>query len=128
MAFSSFRLPQAVRARRRQRPGPPTRLSLECLEDRTLLSAGIQGSLFHDRNGDGARGPGEPALAGVTVYLDQNHNGTRDSGEASTSTDAAGAYQFSGLADGTYTVAQEVPAGWAQTSPGPVTGPGLLGR
>src|SRR5262245_12346607 len=46
---------------------------LEYLEDLTLLSS-ILGTLWNDLSGDGIRQPGEPALAGQTVYLDLNHN------------------------------------------------------
>src|SRR3954463_2982514 len=72
----------------------------ELLEDRSLLSATIQGSVFEDLNGNGARDVGDPATAGVTVYLDQNQNAQLDAGEASTVTDAAGTYSFAGLAAG----------------------------
>jgi len=40
-------------------------------------------------------------------------------GEPSTTTDARGDYQFTGLKPGTYTVAEVLRAGWRQTLPGP---------
>src|SRR5438128_2714751 len=49
-----------------------TRLELECLEDRTLLSASIVGSVWNDLIPDGARAGGEPGLAAVAVSLEQN--------------------------------------------------------
>lgn len=104
------------------------RLNLETLEDRTVPSA-IQGSLFEDLNGDGNIGTDPSlALAGVTMYLDQNQNGIRDVGEVTTQTNASGAFSFVGLAAGTYRVAQEVPAGWVQTSPAPSYGTGVFGE
>ncbi len=45
------------------------------------------------------------ALAGVTVFLDENGNGGLDPSEPSAITDASGAFQFAGLAAGTYSVA-----------------------
>ena len=61
--------------------------------------------------------PGEPGMAGVTVYLDANTNGVRDAGEASTVSGAGGEFLFTNLAFGTYVVRQVVPAGFAQTYP-----------
>jgi subtilisin-like proprotein convertase family protein len=54
-------------------------LRLERLEDR-CVPASISGTVFHDWDGDGARGAAaeEPALAGRVAYLDLNHNGARD--------------------------------------------------
>jgi hypothetical protein len=123
------RRPPAPPRRKGRRPRS-ARPSLERLEDRTVPSAGtIQGSLFEDLNGKGARDAGEPGLApaGVTVYLDQNHDGVLDAGDPSATTDASGAYSFSGLAAGTYAVAQVGPAGMAQTGPAPTPDPGALG-
>jgi hypothetical protein len=83
------------------------------------LAAGtITGRAFEDRDGDGAQDPGEPGLAGWTLYLDQNRNGRVDAGEGSTTSDAGGSYTLGGLAPGTYAVAELLPPGWAQTSPG----------
>ena len=64
-----------------------------------------------------ASGAGDTGLAGRTVYLDQNQNGQLDPGEASTTTAADGSYAFTGLAQGTYYVAEALPTGWSQTSP-----------
>ncbi len=80
-------------------------------------SAAIHGVQWNDRNGNGVQDAGEPGLAGVTVYLDQNRNGRLDAGELSTITDANGNYAFTNLAPGTYAVAIAPPIGWQQTSP-----------
>ncbi len=82
-----------------------------------LVTAEIHGSKWNDLNGNGKWDTGEPALSGVTVYLDANNNGVLDAGEISTTTAADGSYAFTGLAPGTYTVAEVVPAGWQQTYP-----------
>ena len=65
--------------RRRCRPARRTRLELEALEDRTLLSASIFGSVFNDLSGSGSRDAGDPGLAARIVYLDLNRDGRLDS-------------------------------------------------
>ena len=72
----------------------------------------IAGTVFHDYNDSAVINPGEPGIAGVTVYLDADNDGVLDAGEASTTSDAAGAYSFTGLANGTYNVRQVDPAGF----------------
>jgi RHS repeat-associated protein len=52
-------------------------------------------------------------LAGWTVYIDQNHVGQLESGDPTTTTDADGNYSFSGLAPGTYWVAEQLQSGWS---------------
>ncbi len=76
----------------------------------------IEGSIWVDENGDGVFDAGEQPQAGVTVYLDLNGNSQRDSNEPSQTT-ADGTYTFTGLAPGSYIVAQEVPVGFTQTFP-----------
>jgi hypothetical protein len=49
------------------------------LEQRTLPSAAILGSVWNDVNGDAVHQPAEPGLPGVVAYLDLNHNRTFDS-------------------------------------------------
>ena len=75
------------------------------------------GVKFHDRNGNGAFDVGEPGLPGWTIWIDLNANGVKDAGEA-TLTNAAGSFLFTVLADGTYTVHEEMQPGWTQTFPG----------
>ena len=81
-------------------------------------SSQIRGAVWHDLNADGACDPGEPPLAGWTVFLDQNGNGGLESGEISTTTVSDGTYVFTNLAPGGYTVALVLPSGWVQTFPG----------
>jgi hypothetical protein len=73
--------------------------------------------------------PGEPAIEGVTVYLDLDDDGTLDEddpgtpgvdeAEPQTVTDAGGQYWFS-VAAGTYRVRQIIPSGYMQIYPGAV--------
>ncbi|MBI2875792.1 MAG: right-handed parallel beta-helix repeat-containing protein, partial [Candidatus Tectomicrobia bacterium] len=77
----------------------------------------ISGVKFHDLDNNGLRGEGEPGLAGWTIYLDGNGNGTLDQGESSTTTDETGAYAFTDLGPGTYRVAEVMQEGWTQTAP-----------
>jgi hypothetical protein len=76
----------------------------------------ITGEAFGDQNANGALDPGEPGLAGVTVYLDANNNGVLDSGEVSTVTGANGSFSFSNLVAGTYHVREVVPTNYVQTA------------
>jgi len=78
----------------------------------------IHGSLFVDADGDGLRDPGEPAHAGVTVFLDTNNNGQFDLDEPSQVTDADGVYGFTGLRPGDYAVREVLTQDYQQTSPG----------
>jgi hypothetical protein len=56
-------------------------------------------------------------LSGRTVYIDLTNTGHWESGDPTTVTDSNGDYSFTGLAAGTYTVAEELPAGWVQIVP-----------
>ncbi len=91
--------------------------SMEVLEDRSLLS-NINGVVFHDLNANQIQEAGEAGLAGVTVYLDGNRNGTLDTDEDFRVTDSNGNYAFENLAAGDYLVRQIVPEEFRQTSRG----------
>lgn len=69
-----------------------------------LASGTIQGYLWNDRDADGAWKYPDTQLVGWTVYLDLDHNGALDANDVTTTTDAAGHFQFIGLPPGTYTV------------------------
>ncbi len=66
-----------------------------------------------DVNGNGQQDSGEPALAGVTVKLLDGANHLL----ATTTTDALGAYSFTGLAPGAYQVQFVAPSGYLVTPP-----------
>jgi glutamine cyclotransferase len=79
----------------------------------------IHGFKWNDLDGDGEWDqPDEPGLAGWTIYLDDNNNGTLDAGESWTVTAQDGSYSFTGLSAGEYVVAEVLKPGWEQTSPG----------
>ncbi|MCA9047661.1 MAG: S8 family serine peptidase, partial [Planctomycetaceae bacterium] len=75
----------------------------------------ISGIKYHDLDGDGLKDAGEPALSGWTVFLDTDDDGELDAGEVSVVTAADGTYTFSGLAAGTYNVAEVRQSGWTST-------------
>ncbi|MEO8429615.1 MAG: SdrD B-like domain-containing protein, partial [Verrucomicrobiota bacterium] len=94
-------------------------------------TATISGTIFHDVDGDDAKNPGEPGLAGWTVFLDRNFNDTVDSEDIMTTTDASGSYFFGNLLPNTYRVHELPPDGWLQTTASPLdivlTGTNLTG-
>ena len=69
-----------------------------------LVGGTIAGSLWNDRNADGAWDYPDTPLVGWRVYLDLDHNGAFDGDDLSVATDRGGHYQFRGLPAGTYTV------------------------
>lgn len=78
----------------------------------------ISGTKFDDRNGNGHRDAGEPGLGGVTIRL--RLDGTQ---VAVTTTASDGSYRFDLDAEadarytqGTYSVVEDVPAGYRQTA------------
>src|SRR5690349_4159934 len=84
----------------------------ELLEPRIVLAgtASIAGMVWNDLDGDGSRGGTEPALAGVTVYLDTNDNGAHTAGEPQATTATDGSYSFQNLDAGNYVVRELTPA------------------
>lgn len=69
--------------------------------------ASIAGKVYHDRNDNGVIEVGEEGIAGVLITL------WRDGSEVATATtDAQGAYVFTGLPAGTYRVTEIQPSGW----------------
>ena len=78
-------------------------------------TASISGEVFNDLNLNGVLDPGEPGLAGRTVFLNNDGSGTNDGTNPSTTTDANGNFTFTGLAAGSYTVMQAVSANHGDT-------------
>ncbi len=99
-------------------------LLVETLERRLTPSTGeIHGTVWNDLNGNALHDANEPGIAGRTVYLDQNRNDALDPGEVSTVTASDGSYAFTNLTLGsTYYVAEVLPGGWQQSSPGVSSG------
>jgi hypothetical protein len=77
----------------------------------------VSGTVYDDSNGDGVRESGEPGLAGQMVYADLNNNGIQDAGDPSTTTDASGAYQLSGLPQGPVIIREVLKPGERQSYP-----------
>jgi hypothetical protein len=59
--------------------------------------SGGSGAVVNDANRNGQRDGPEKGLAGITVFIDLNNNGTLDPGEPYTTTNAAGLYSFASL-------------------------------
>jgi len=75
-------------------------------------TASISGMKFEDLNGNGAKDSGEPGLEGWTIMLKKGITEV-----ASTQTATGGAYSFTGITPGSYTVEEVSKQGWAQTYP-----------
>ena len=82
--------------------------------------AQLSGYVYHDRNNNGLREPGEEGIAGVHLRLLDKTGGE----VAATTTDASGYYQFAVLHAGVYSILQTQPDGWidGQDRPGTVGG------
>ena len=72
----------------------------------------IQGTVYHDQNGNGKMDYNETGLANWTINLEQPGNVI-----SKAVTDSAGGYGFVGLAPGEYTVVENLEPGWLLTSP-----------
>ncbi len=80
-------------------------------------AAAKSGTKFADADRDGVRDPGEPGLAGWTIYVDYDGDGALDSGEPFDVTDAAGAIAITGIAPGTWKVREAPQSGWTCSFP-----------
>ncbi len=72
----------------------------------------IEGTVWNDLNQNKVRDIADPGLAGWTVFLDINTNGSLDATEPSTVTDVDGFYQFTDVPAGDYEVTEIQPVGW----------------
>ncbi len=72
----------------------------------------VSGVVFNDTNGNRVQDPGEKGVGGVTVNLRDN----QDALYASMVTVGDGAFLFSGVAAGTYTVEEIYPTGYTGTT------------
>jgi SdrD B-like domain len=103
---------EAGRASRGRRGFMP---AVERFEGRQLLAAGVSslaGFVYCDVNNDGVKESGEAPVVGATLVL----GGTQSGGQVvafTTTTSSTGAYQFSNLVPGTYSLTETPPAGSA---------------
>ena len=79
-------------------------------------SSHILGAAYLDGDGDGGRQPVDSPAVGFVVFLDDNGNGARDTGESFTITDAAGGFDLLTVG-GVRNVRIEVPLGYYPTDP-----------
>ncbi len=82
-------------------------------------TSGINAVVFLDRDASGVQNPGEPGILGVTVFLDFNGDGIRQTNEPQTATSASGGYSFSGLLPGNQSIvvaSATLPTGVTQTA------------
>ena len=85
--------------------------------ERAPAGAFLSGSAFVDANRDGALQTGEAGVGGVALTL-RNSAGTV---VGTTATNPDGTYAFTGLAAGTYTVAEDKPGAYGNSTPATLT-------
>ena len=103
--------------------GPARTATVVANQTNTVASFGftqqcnLLGTVFDDANGDGILNAHETSLAGWLVYIDVNHSGTYQASDPSTTTNAWGAFSFTNLAPGTYTIRVVPQTSWHSTAP-----------
>ncbi len=93
----------------------PTSDDLNTIYDKISLiiaKGSVNGVVFNDANKNGALDSGESNLSGWNVQLLKTGETTKN-----LTSDANGAYSFTGLCDGSYALKQTVKSGWEQTLP-----------
>lgn len=69
-----------------------------------IPTASVSGVLFIDYDADAVQDANEAGVAGRTVFLDKNGDGVAGAGEPTATTGGNGAYAFTGLTPGSYTL------------------------
>jgi uncharacterized protein (DUF2141 family) len=92
------------------------RAAAEALEPRRLLAATVSGTVYHDLNARGDRGPDEPVLPGMTVYADLDGDAAPDAGEPQAQTDGNGNYTLT-VEPGPLVLRVAPPAGYVASQP-----------
>ncbi|VVB91156.1 SdrD B-like domain protein [uncultured archaeon] len=77
----------------------------------------VSGTKFEDLNANGVRDPNESGLAGWNITINGTDSITGTAVSQTTTTDANGNYNFTGLTAGTYTISETMQNGWVQTAP-----------
>ncbi|MBN9518394.1 carboxypeptidase regulatory-like domain-containing protein, partial [bacterium] len=113
----------------------PGAITLTAGQDKTGVDFGnkaatagsISGYKFNDRNADGEwdkngldncwnNGDDEVGMSGWTIFVDYDGDGVRDANEPYDVTDSSGYYKITGVATGTWEVAEVVQSGWVRTT------------
>jgi serine-aspartate repeat-containing protein C/D/E len=76
----------------------------------------ITGCKFEDFNLNGYRDGNEPAIAGVTIFIDSNRDGVLQANEPTTTTNQFGTFAFNNLRPGNYSIREVTPPGYFQTT------------
>lgn len=84
------------------------------LDNVKTYDSSVAGVKFHDLNGDGIRGIGEPGLSGWTIVL-KRVVGSVETTYGQTVTGIGGAYSFADVLPGTYKVYEQNQPGWYNT-------------
>ncbi|MBI3647889.1 MAG: S8 family serine peptidase, partial [Actinobacteria bacterium] len=78
----------------------------------------ISGTVYNDLNGNGSLDGGEVGISGVTITLT---GGTPSVGTLTTTTNGSGAYSFSSLQAGSYSIDYTPPSGFVNTGTKPLS-------
>ena len=81
------------------------------------VSSSLSGTAWDDANQNGVFDSGESPRSGVVVFLDQNEDGIRNSGELFAVSDVDGSYRFENLPPGSHVIRQESVTGIELTYP-----------
>ncbi|HEX8524555.1 MAG TPA: SdrD B-like domain-containing protein [Tepidisphaeraceae bacterium] len=76
-----------------------------------------RGTVYDDIDANGKQDAGENGLPGVTVFIDRNGDGIRQSTERARTTDTRGAYAFKNINTGYHRTSAILPAGRRSVSP-----------
>ncbi|NJK68149.1 MAG: hypothetical protein HC789_15280 [Microcoleus sp. CSU_2_2] len=79
-------------------------------------NSNITGCKFEDFNQNGYRDGNEPAIAGITIFIDTNRDGVLQGNEPTTTTDRFGTFAFTNLRPGNYSIREVTPPGFFQTT------------
>jgi hypothetical protein len=82
----------------------------------------ITGFKWEDTDGNGAWDEGEKPISGIYIYADMDGDNRIDIGEPQTVTRADGSYKLILPKAGSYAIREVLPAGYAQSFPGPDAG------
>jgi VCBS repeat-containing protein len=77
----------------------------------------VSGIVWNDLNENGVQEATEPGLGGVTVYWDQNNDGSLNVGENQIATAENGSYTFASVSPGTVSIGVLPSSGWNATFP-----------